>query len=95
MKQQDDSEGLQISVPPSDTKVPNHTIATQDFMLQLVSINIKGRHNKAHEVSFLQLSLMGKRSILLSETNTYLRKKVEDPKSVICSLVQCRILLSG
>jgi hypothetical protein len=81
VKQQEGSEGLKISVPPSDTKVPNHTIATQDFMLQLVYINIKGRHNKAHEVSLPAVIFDGERgSKLLSETNTYLRKKVEDPK---------------
>ena len=81
VKQREGSEGLQIFVPPSDTKVPNHTIATQDFMLQLVSINIKGRHNKAHEVSLPAVIFDGERgSILLSETNTYLRKKVEEPR---------------
>jgi len=81
VKPQDDSDGLYISIPPSESKLPSHTIATQDFMLQLVSVRVQARHNKGFEVR-LPAVVFNEESgnKLLSETNTYLRKKVEDPR---------------
>lgn len=81
VKQQADSDGLKISIPPSETKISSHTIATQDFMLQLVSVHVRAWHNKGLEISLPAVVFNGERgSKLLSETNTYLRKKVEDPR---------------
>jgi DNA-binding MarR family transcriptional regulator len=81
VKSQDSSDGLMISIPPSESKVPSYTIATQDFMLQLVSVNVQARQNKGFEVSLPAVVFSEESgSKLLSETNTYLRKMVEDPK---------------
>ena len=81
VKQQEDSDGLIISIPPSETNISSHTIATQDFMLQLVSVHVKARHNKGLEITLPAVVFNGERgSKILSETNTYLRKKVEDPR---------------
>ena len=81
VKPQDGSDGLCISIPSSESKVPSHTIATQDFMLQLVSVHVRARHTKGFEVSLPAVVFNEENGgKLLSETNTYLRKKVEDPR---------------
>lgn len=80
IKSLDGSAGLDISIPPSESMISNHTIATQDFMLKLVYVRVKGRHNKGFEV-LLPAVVFNEESgsKLLSETNIYLRKEVEDP----------------
>jgi hypothetical protein len=81
VKPQDDSDGLHISIPLSETKLPSHTIVTQDFMLQLVSVHVQARHSKGFGVRLPVVVFNEERgSKLLSETNTYLRKTVEDPR---------------
>ena len=60
--------------------ISNHTIATQDFMLKLVHVQVQARHNKGFQVLLPAVVFNEENgSKLLSETNIYLRKAVEDP----------------
>ena len=80
IKSLDGSTGLQISIPPSESMISNHTIATQDFMLKLVYVRVQARHNKGFGVNLPAVVFNEESgSKLLSETNIYLRKEVEDP----------------
>ena len=80
IKSLDGSTGLEILIPPSESMISNHTIATQDFMLKLVKVRVQALHDKGFQV-FLPAVVFNEEngSKLLSETNIYLRKEVEDP----------------
>ena len=40
VKPKENSNALLISIPPTETNVPKHTIASQDFMLRLAQVSV-------------------------------------------------------
>ena len=72
---------LKISIPVADSGVPEYSIVSQEFMLQLVNVSVKSRHQKNLEAVLPAVVFnQEKGNILLSEANTYLRQKVQNPK---------------
>ena len=80
VKSQDHTNALLISIPPSKTKVPKHTIASQDFMLRLTKVAVSSKRNKLEVHLPVVVFDEDQGNQFLSEANTYLRKEVKDPR---------------
>ena len=80
VKPQENSNALLISIPPTETNVPKHTIASQDFMLRLAQVSVHAKRNKLEVRLPVVVFDEDQGNNLLSEANTYLRKKVENPR---------------
>ena len=80
VKSQDHTKALLISIPPSNTKVPKHTIASQDFMLRLAKVSVLARHNKLEVRLPVVIFDEDQGNQFLSEASNYLRKEVKDPR---------------
>jgi hypothetical protein len=80
VKSQDHTNALLISIPASDTNVPKHTIASQDFMLQLAEVSVLAKHNDLEVRLPVVIFDEDQGNEFLSEANTYLRKEVKDTR---------------
>ena len=80
VQSQDHTNALLISIPPSKTKVPEYTIASQDFMLRLAKVSVLAKHNKLEVRLPVVIFDEDQGNQFLSEANTYLRKEVKDPR---------------
>lgn len=80
VKSQDHTNALLISIPPSKTKVPKHTIASQDFMLRLTEVSVFSKRNNLEVRLPVVVFDEDQGNEFLSEANTFLRKEVEDPR---------------
>ena len=80
VKSQDLTSALLISIPPSQTKVPKHTIASQDFMLRLTQVSVFAKHSNLEVRLPVVIFNEDQGNQFLSEANTYLRKEVKDPR---------------
>ena len=80
VQSQDHTNALLISIPPSKTKVPKYTIASQDFMLRLAKVSVLAKHNKLEVRLPVVIFDEDQGNQFLSEANTYLRKEVKDPR---------------
>ena len=77
---QENSNALLISIPSAQSMVPAHTIATQDFMLRLANVSVRGRHSKLEVYLPVVVFDENQGNKSLAEANTYLRKEVENPR---------------
>jgi len=77
---QDQTNALIISIPPSKTKVPTHTIASQDFMLRLTKVTVFSERNNLEVRLPVVVFDEDQGNQFLSEANTFLRKEVKDPR---------------
>lgn len=80
VKSQDLTNALLISIPPSQTKVPKHTIASQDFMLRLAQVSVFAKHNDMEVHLPVVIFNEDQGNQFLSEANAYLREEVKDPR---------------
>lgn len=80
VKTQENSKALLISIPPAQSNVPKHAIATQDFMLRLAEVLVQAKHNDLKIRLPVVVFDEDQGNKFLSEANTYLRKEVEDPR---------------
>ncbi len=80
VKSQDNTNALMISIPPSNTKVPKHTIASQDFMLRLTNVSVFSKRNNLEVRLPVVVFDEDQGNQFLSEANTFLRKEVKDPR---------------
>lgn len=80
VESQDHTNALMISIPPSKTKVPKHTIASQDFMLRLTKVSVFAKHNDLEVRLPVIVFDEDQGNQFLSEANTLLRKEVKDPR---------------
>lgn len=80
VESQDHTNALMISIPPSKTKVPKHTIASQDFMLRLTKVSVFAKHNDLEVRLPVVVFDEDQGNQFLSEANTLLRKEVKDPR---------------
>ena len=78
VKSQENSNALLISIPSAETKVPNYTIVSQDFMLRLAEVRVRPKRNKLEVRLPVVVFDEDQGNNLLSEANTYLRKEVKD-----------------
>ena len=80
VKSQEHTNALSISIPPSKTKVPKHTIASQDFMLRLTNVSVFSKRNNLEVRLPVVVFDEDQGNQFLSEANTFLRKEVKDPR---------------
>ena len=80
VESQDHTKALLISIPPSKTKVPKHTIASQDFMLRLTKVSVFAKHNDLEVRLPVVVFDEDQGNEFLSEANTHLRKEVKDTR---------------
>lgn len=77
---QENSKALLISIPPAESKLPEFSIATQDFMLQLAEIPVQAKHNKLEIRLPVVVFDEDQGNKFLSEVSAYLRNEVKDPR---------------
>jgi len=80
VESQDHTNALMISIPPSKSKVPKHTIASQDFMLRLTKVSVFAKHNDLEVRLPVVVFDEDQGNQFLSEANTFLRKEVKNPR---------------
>ena len=73
VKTQENSNALLISIPPTETNVPKHTIATQDFMLRLLRFQFKPS-TVSQSPSACNRICEDQGNILVAEANNHLRR---------------------
>ena len=78
VESQDHTKALLISIPPSKTNVPKHTIASQDFMLRLTKVSVFAKHNNLEVRLPVVVFDEDQGNEYLSEANTHLRKEVKE-----------------
>ena len=79
VESQDHTKALLISIPPK-TKVPKHTIASQDFMLRLTKVSVFAKHGDLEVRLPVVVFDEDQGNEFLSEANTHLRKEVKDTR---------------